>query len=135
MKRLTSLITLILIALTSAMAQPIAVSQAAKSVFTLTTFKKDGSILASSHGAFISADGTAISPWKPFVGADHAVVIDNKGKRYDVSCIVGANELYDMAKFCVDGKTVGAAFAQKPAYDIISCQFVPHCTATATGKA
>ena len=61
MKRLTSLITLILIALTSAMAQPIAVSQAAKSVFTLTTFKKDGSILASSHGAFISADGTAIS--------------------------------------------------------------------------
>ena len=134
MKRLTSLITLILIALTSAMAQPIAVSQAAKSVFTLTTFKKDGSILASSHGAFISADGTAISPWKPFVGADHAVVIDNKGKRYDVSCIVGANELYDMAKFCVDGKTVGAAFAQKPATTTSQTWKVNYTVGKAAGK-
>ncbi len=115
MKHICTAIALLILSFLPALAQPIAVSTAAKSVFTLTTFKADGSIQASSHGVFISADGTAISPWKPFVGADHAVVIDNKGKKYDVDCIIGANELYDVAKFSVKGNTIRAAFAAKQA--------------------
>lgn len=115
MKQICTVITLLILTCLPTLAQPIAVSNAAKSVFTLTTFKADGSILASSRGVFISADGVAISPWKPFVGADHAVVIDNKGKKYDVACIIGANELYDVAKFAVKGSTIRAAFASKQA--------------------
>ena len=38
-------------------AQPAPVKQAAKSVFTLTTFRADGSLLASSHGVFIGNQG------------------------------------------------------------------------------
>ena len=50
-------------------AQPESVKQAARAVFTLTTFKEDGSILSSSHGVFINDQGEAISPWAPFIGA------------------------------------------------------------------
>ena len=90
------------------MAQPAAVKNAGKSVFSLTTFKSDGSLLASSHGVFISNDGACVSDWTPFAGADHAVVIDASGKKMDVVSITGANDLYDIALFRVEGKTTGA---------------------------
>ena len=92
-------------------AQPSAVKNAAKSVFTLTTFKADGQMLATSHGIFVGADGTAVSDWTPFVGADKAVVIDATGKKMDVSDIVDANEIYDLVKFHVSGKTTAANLA------------------------
>ena len=63
---------------TSLFAQPAAVKKAADAAFTLTTFKADGSILATSNGVCISTDGVAVSPWKPFIGADKAVIIDAK---------------------------------------------------------
>ena len=69
-------------------AQPSAVKKAANSVFTLTTFDKDGSIKASSRGFFYGADGEAVAPWTPFVGAATAVVVDAKGKKYDVSTMM-----------------------------------------------
>ena len=59
-------------------AQPAAVKNVAKSVFTLTTFRADGSLLASSHGVFVSETGEAVSDLKPFLGAARAVVIDQK---------------------------------------------------------
>lgn len=89
-------------------AQPSAVKNAGKSVFSLTTFKSDGSLLASSHGVFISNDGACVSDWTPFAGADHAVVIDASGRKMDVVSITGANDLYDIVLFRVDGKTPGA---------------------------
>ena len=60
----------------SLLAQPNPVKQAAKSVFTLTTFRPDGSLLASSHGVFIGSQGEAISDLTPFLGAKRAVVVD-----------------------------------------------------------
>ena len=92
-------------------AQPAAVKTAGKSVFTLTTFKADGSIQGTSRGVFIDNDGTAVSAWTPFAGADHAVVVDASGKRMDVDYIIGANDLHDMAKFHVVGKTTGCKLA------------------------
>lgn len=92
-------------------AQPAAVKNAAKSVFTLTAFNKDGDITGSSHGVFIDNEGTAISDWSVFDGAHHAVVIDANGKKMDVDYIYGANEIYDVAKFHVKGKTTGATLA------------------------
>ena len=66
-------------------AQPSAVKNVAKSVFTLTTFKADGSILASSHGVFIDNNGTAMSDWASFDGAATAVVVDANGWRWRAS--------------------------------------------------
>lgn len=76
----------------------------ADAVFSLTTFKSDGSILATSNGVFVGTDGTAISPWQPFVGASSAVVVDSKGAKHDVTALIGANGIYDLAKFQVADK-------------------------------
>lgn len=86
-------------------AQQSAVKKVNESVFTLTTFKKDGSILSSSHGVFVGSNGEAISCLKPFIGAASAIVIDNKGNKRQVLRMSGANDIYDVAKFIVDGKT------------------------------
>ena len=111
LKTLILTIALILGASTNIFAQPGAVKKAADAAFTLTTFKADGSILATSNGVCISADGIAVSPWKPFIGADKAVIIDAKGQKHEVECLLGANEIYDIVKFQVSGKTVAAPLA------------------------
>ena len=66
--------TLVLCA-SSLMAQPGPVQKVSKSVFTLTTFNKDGGIIASTQGVFIDNKGTAISTFKPFVGATNTRVM------------------------------------------------------------
>lgn len=96
-------------------AQSSFVENAAKSIFTLTTFKSDGSILASSHGIFIGTNGEAVADWKSFLGAKTAVVVDAEGRSMDVESIYGANELYDLCKFKVKGtKTHAATLATTP---------------------
>ncbi|MBR3123019.1 MAG: hypothetical protein IKH48_02535, partial [Prevotella sp.] len=82
---------------------PSALAQAkpGKSVFTLTTFKPDGTILASTNGVFVGSEGEAVSAWTPFVGAARAVCIDADGQSHNVEAIYGANELYDVCRFRV----------------------------------
>lgn len=111
LKTLILTIALILGTSTNIFAQPGAVKKAADAAFTLTTFKADGSILATSNGVCISTDGIAVSPWKPFIGADKAVIIDSKGEKHEVECLLGVNEIYDIVKFQVSGKTVAAPLA------------------------
>lgn len=93
------------------MAQPAAVKNVSKSVFSLTTFGADGSLLANSHGVFVGADGEAVSDLKPFIGAAKAVVVDSQGNKMNVTRILGLNELYDVIRFRVDGKTTPANIA------------------------
>ena len=114
MKKILLFFTVFLLTL-SVKSQPAAVRKTVKSVFTLTTFNKDGSLHASGHGIFVSADGQAVSTWTPFVGADHAVVIDADGKQYTVETIIGANELYDVCKFTINARTLPATLAPSPA--------------------
>lgn len=73
-------------------------SKAVKSLLTLKTFSKDGTLLASSTGFFVGTDGEAVSSYAPFKGAQRAVVIDAQGKEYPVEFMLGANETYDVAK-------------------------------------
>ncbi len=103
----------LILGVSSLMAQPGPVQKAAKSVFTLTTFNKDGSIIASTQGVFIDNKGTAISTFKPFIGATKATVVDATGKSLEVDAIMGADELYDVAKFRVIGSTTPATLATK----------------------
>ena len=93
-------------------AQPGWVKNASKSVFTLKTFSADGSLIASSNGFFTGSNGEAISSFTPFKGAARAVIIDAAGKEMNVSGMIGANEMYDVAKFRVAGKTRALAVAQ-----------------------
>ena len=105
------LLTLCFSFATMAIAQPSAVKKAANATFTLTTFDTKGSIISTTNGVFVSTDGVCVSTWKPFAGAAKAVVIDNNGQKYDVETMLGANEIYDVAKFKVNAKTAAAPFA------------------------
>ena len=99
-----------------AFSQPGWVKNASKSVFTLKTFDANGSLIASSNGFFTGSNGEAISSFTPFKGAVRAVIIDASGKEMNVSGMIGANDMYDVAKFRVAGKTrplaVAAGIAQ-----------------------
>ena len=78
--------------------------KAAQAVFTLKTFKADGTLLGSANGVFVSENGEAVSSFAPFRGADRAVVIDAQGKEWPVETMMGANDMYDVAKFMVAAK-------------------------------
>ena len=98
-----------------AMAQPSWVKKATKSVFTLKTFAEDGSLIGSSNGFFTSANGDAVSNYTPFKGAAKAVVIDAAGKELPVVSIVGVNDMYDVVKFRISGKTQPLAISSSTA--------------------
>lgn len=100
-KRTISTITLTLFAIISIYAQPAQVKKAAKSMFKLTTFKADGSLNKTGYGVFVSEDGECLGSWEPFEGASSANVIDAQGRKYEVDCLIGANEIYNVAKFRV----------------------------------
>ena len=116
MKHIITFIATLMAVLTPCLAQPSGVKEAANSVFKLTTYKADGTVLAESNGVFTSADGTAVSSLKPFLGAARAVVTDAKGRQAEVTRMLGANELYNVAKFKVNGiKAKPLALASTPA--------------------
>lgn len=116
MKIISVLIISIIFSCIHAAAQPKAVKEAVKSVFRLTTYQEDGTILAESNGFFTSSDGIAVSSVKPFVGAVRATITDVKGNKAEVTRILGVNELYDIAKFKVDGiKNETSSIASVPA--------------------
>ena len=81
--------------------QPSWVKKATKSVFTLKTFAADGSLIASSNGFFTGTNGEAVSSFSPFKGASRAIIIDSQGKETEVVSILGANDIYDVARFRV----------------------------------
>lgn len=97
-------VILLLLALcfVSANAQDKSVKKTADATFTLVVSDANGKELARSKGVFISSDGCAISPWTPFKGAASAKAIDSKGREHRVVCLIGADELYDLAKFRVE---------------------------------
>lgn len=88
----------------------------AKSMFTLKTFDKNGQLLASATGFFLTDNGEAVCSYGPFRGAERAVVIDAGGKEWPVVAMTGANDMYDVAKFRVQvKKAAGAAVAKSKA--------------------
>ena len=126
MKRLYMIVSLLMLTVTI-MAQPSWVKKATKSVFTLKTFTADGTLLGSANGFYVGKNGEAISCFAPFKGAQRAVVIDAAGKEYEVACILGANETYDVAKFRVTtGKTQALTVAQGQAPADASVWLLPY---------
>lgn len=101
MKKVLSIIVLFTATICVAMAQPALVKKAAKSVFKITSFDANGDMLHSGYGAFVGENGEALTTWNVFVGASSAKVIDAQGRKYDVDCLVGANEIYNVSKIRV----------------------------------
>jgi len=102
MKRILLISITLLTFTTALLAQnPAWSKKAAQAVFTLKTFNAEGTLLGSSNGFFISEDGMAVGCFAPFRNAQRAVVIDAQGKEWPVECIMGANDMYDVAKFQV----------------------------------
>ena len=100
-----SILCLLLLSAVIGFAQPAWVKKATKSVFTLKTFAPDGSLIASTNGFFTGSNGEAVSNYTPFKGASRAVVIDPQGKEMPVLSIIGVNDMYDVVKFRVEGKS------------------------------
>lgn len=99
--RLWSFLILLTLLPLSSMAQSSAVKKAAKSMFKLTTFDANGNLLHTGYGAFVDANGTCLATWEAFIGASKANIIDAQGRKYDVDCLIGANEIYNVSKFKV----------------------------------
>lgn len=112
----------------SSSAQTPMVRNAAKSVFTLTTYDADGAILATSKGVFIGNGGEGISNLSPFLGAARATVTDVKGTEMNVRRMIGINELYDVARFRVEGKTSGLSLPVSSASSGSQLWLVPYST-------
>lgn len=101
MKKILLLLIAFQISIITSTAQPSWAKKATKSVFTLKTFAADGSLIASSNGFFIGTNGEAVSSFSPFKGASRAIIIDSQGKEIEVVSILGANDIYDVARFRV----------------------------------
>lgn len=111
-RRIYLILMLLSAVVSESFAQPAAVKNAAKSVFTLTTYDSTGAELAVSHGVFVGNSGEGVSDLKPFLGAARAVVTDSKGTQMNVTRILGANDIYNVARFAVDGKTTPLPLSQ-----------------------
>lgn len=99
MIRLKTLLITLLLPLTL-FAQPQKARQAA---LTLTTYDREGNVIATAPGVFVTKDGMAMAAWTPFKDAVRAEVRDAKGRTLKVACLYGANAVYNVARFRVDG--------------------------------
>ena len=105
MKRILFILIVYHISFIASFAQtPSWAKKAAQGVFTLKTFTADGQLIGSSNGFFINEQGDAVSTFTPFKNAYRAIVIDAQGKEWPVETIIGANDMYDVAKFQVAAK-------------------------------
>lgn len=85
----------------SAQKAPKWMNKSKNAVVTITTYDKDNRKIASTNGFFISETGEALSAYTPFNGADRATVTDADGNTYNVTSVVGADDLYDVIKLKV----------------------------------
>lgn len=116
-----------LLATVSYAQNPAWAKKAAQAVFTLKTFGADGSLLASVNGFFIDEQGQAVSSFAPFKNAQRAVIIDAQGKEMEVDCLIGYNDMYDVAKFHVIAKkTQALSIAQNAASNGATLWLMPY---------
>lgn len=74
-----------------------------KAQLNVMTYNAQGQLLQNTNGFLVGAEGMAVADYGAFRGATRAVVIDEGGKQYEVDYIAGANSLYDVVHFHIDG--------------------------------
>ncbi len=76
--------------------------KARKAIISIITYDATDQMLHSTTGFFITNDGVALSDYRSFEGASRAIAIDASGEEYPVTCIMGANSLYDVVKLKIE---------------------------------
>ena len=76
-------------------------SKVMRGIVQVLTYDKDGNLMKSGTGFYISADGMALADYNLFKDAYSAVVVDNNGEKNAVKWIMGADDAYSVVKFKV----------------------------------
>lgn len=114
--------------------------KAKKAVFSIVTYDKDNKIKNTGNGFYINENGTALSDYTLFEGAERAVIINADSKELPVRRILGANSMYDVVKFNTeaDKKATALKLATQPATVGETVYLLPYSTQKAatcqTGK-
>lgn len=108
--------------------------KARKAVFSVVTYDQDNKIKGTGNGFYIDAQGTALSDYSLFEGAERAVIINADGKQLNVNRIMGANSMYDVVKFNtpVEKKQVTLTIASQPAKVDEVVYLLPYSTQKST---
>lgn len=116
MKRMLILGAL-LAALSSPAAAVVTPKDAYKAVLNLFTYDAGGKLLQSGTAFYVDEQGNAVTAYHLLENATRAVVVDAKGKQFDVTRILGANSTTDLVKFSTanGGKNVCFQLTEKPA--------------------
>jgi tetratricopeptide (TPR) repeat protein len=104
--------------------------KAKKAVFSVITYDADHKIMNTGNGFYIDANATALSDYSLFRGAAEATVVTADGRQLQIGEIAGANSLYDVVKFRVEGdkKPVALTLAATPAAVGESVYLLPYST-------
>ena len=134
MKKILTVLVCSFIAQWAGAQTPKWVEKARKAVFSVVTYDKDNKIKSTGNGFYIDAQGTALSDFSLFEGADRAVVITAEGKEFQVNTIMGANSIYDVIKFNtpVSKKHTSLTVASQPAKVDEVVYLLPYSTQKST---
>lgn len=97
MKRNIINILLVLVSFAASAQSPKTLKQVKKAVYTLQTYGAAGNVLSTGNGFFVN-DGDFITSYALLPNCAKAVVVDHKGKTYEVVKVLGANETYDIVR-------------------------------------
>lgn len=116
--------------LTMAQVTPKWAEKAKKAVFSIVTYDKNNQIKGTGNGFYIDVQGTALSDFSLFEGAERAVIVNADGKQTEVSYINGANSMYDIVKFTtpIDKKQAILTIAPQPAKVGETVYLLPYST-------
>lgn len=108
--------------------------KARKAVFSIVTYDKDNNIKGTGNGFYIDNQGTALSDYTLFEGAERAIVINADGKQVEVEKMLGANAMYDVVKFStpIDKKQVVLNMASQRAKEGDAVYLLPYSTQKST---
>ncbi|MGL5957709.1 MAG: trypsin-like peptidase domain-containing protein [Phocaeicola sp.] len=117
-------------AMTQAQSNPKWAEQARKASFSVITYDKNNSIKGTGTGFYIENDGSSLTDYTLFEGAEKAIVILTNGKEYPVLEIEGASAIYDLVKFktATDKKTSSLTIATKPSAVGETVYILPYST-------
>ena len=134
MKKTLWIITCCLIAQLASAQAPKWAEKAKKAVFSIVTYDKENNIKGTGNGFYIDAQGTALSDYSLFEGAERAVIINADGKQVEVNRILGANSMYDVVKFntAIEKKQMTLTLASQPAKVGETVYLLPYSTQKAT---
>ena len=91
-------------------------SKVMKGIVSVLTYDKEGSLMKSGTGFYISNDGMALADYSLFKDAYSAVVVDVDGEKSDVKWIMGADDTYSVVKFkTASNKTTALTLSEAPA--------------------